>query len=400
MAVRRRILFFAEAVTLAHLVRPFVLASALDPVRYDACLACDDRFLDLLPGRAFKLRRIRSISTALFTRALAQGRPVYDLKTLRGYAREDLEVIDEIRPELIVGDFRLSLAVSAAIAKIPYLAIANAYWSPYARQRIPVPELPVTRWLGVRLAQLIFDTIRPLAFASHCRALNRLRREHALPALGHDLRRIYTHGDFTLYADIPGLIPVQGLPDTHHVLGPILWSPNVPLPRWWHELPHYKPIIYVTLGSSGASALVSHILEAMRGLDVSVMVATAGRTKVVNPPSNAYLVEYLPGEAAAARAQLVICNGGSPTTQQALYAGRPVLGLPSNLDQFLNMQAVAAAGAGILLRPQRANVAKLRQAIKQLLARSEFRGAAKALQARARQQDARARFIEVIEGMS
>ena len=43
-AVRPRILFFAEAVTLAHVARSHTHLSALDPQLYDMCLACDPRY--------------------------------------------------------------------------------------------------------------------------------------------------------------------------------------------------------------------------------------------------------------------------------------------------------------------------------------------------------------------
>lgn len=47
-ARRRRILFVAEAVTLAHVVRPFALAQSLDPSRYEVHFACDPRYNQLL----------------------------------------------------------------------------------------------------------------------------------------------------------------------------------------------------------------------------------------------------------------------------------------------------------------------------------------------------------------
>jgi UDP:flavonoid glycosyltransferase YjiC (YdhE family) len=46
----------------------------------------------------------------------------------------------------------------------------------------------------------------------------------------------------------------------------------------------------------------------------------------------------------------VVTNGGSASSYQALAAGVPVLGIPSNLDQYLSMHAITAAGAGLMLR--------------------------------------------------
>lgn len=70
-------------------------------------------------------------------------------------------------------------------------------------------------------------------------------------------------------------------------------------------------------------------LNALADLPVTVIAATAGRNHLKNVPANAFVADYLPGEAAAARSAVVLCNGGSPTTQQALAAGVPVIGLPA-----------------------------------------------------------------------
>jgi hypothetical protein len=75
----------------------------------------------------------------------------------------------------------------------------------------------------------------------------------------------------------------------------------------------------------------------------------------------------LPGLDAARRSRLVICNGGSPTSQQALAAGVPIIGLATNLDQFLNMAAIESAGAGVVLRADRFSANMLRAHVRRLL---------------------------------
>jgi UDP:flavonoid glycosyltransferase YjiC (YdhE family) len=376
---RPRILFVAEAVTLAHVARPFVLARSLEPDRCDICLACDPRYNKLLGPASFPLRAIHSIPTERFLEALAQGSPLYDAATLRGYVQEDLRLLEDFKPDVVVGDFRLSLAVSARRTGTPYVTLTNAYWSPYARQRYPLPEIPVARALGTTLGGFLFRTIRPFAFAYHTRPLNRVLREYGLPSLGLDLRRIYTEADYTLYADTPELLPTFGLPANHRYLGPVLWSPAGELPPWWKRVPADKPIVYVTLGSSGPGALLGRVLETLADLPVSVIAATAGRAVPARVPANAFLAEYLPGNEAAARAALVICNGGSPTTHQALAAGVPVLGLPANLDQYLNMQAVCRTGAGTVLRSGTVQAPELRATVERMLAQPTYATAARGL---------------------
>ena len=393
---RRRVLFVAEAVTLAHVARPLVLARSLDPASYEVHFACADRFAFAFGNETFTRWPIESISTGRFLRALAGGRRLYDYRTLARYAVADRVLLEQIQPDLVVGDFRLSLAVSAPLAGIPYATITNAYWSPYARGSYPLPDLPMVRFLGVTLSELLFRAVQPAAFAYHARPLNRLRREHGLPSFD-DISHTYTHADYTLYADCPGLVPVFNNPGNHHYLGPIHWSPPATRPDWWEKLPGDIPVVYVSFGSSGRVALLGKVLQALEGLPVSVIVATAGRVQPGTLPENVRVADYLPGDEAAARSALVICNGGSPAVYQALGAGVPVLGLPTNMDQYLNMRYVQAQGAGIGLRSDVTGGSAVRAAVQSLLQDESCRLAAVALQAELRQYNAAERFNGLVD---
>ncbi|KZS79566.1 glycosyl transferase family 1 [Mycobacterium kansasii] len=374
-ARRVRILFIAEAVTLAHVVRPFVLARSLDPSRYEVHFACDPRYNTLLGPMPFPYHPIYTIPSERFLGTLTQGR-FYAARTLRRYVEEDRKVLAEIAPDVVVGDLRVSLSASARLAGIPYIAIANAYWSPYARRRFPLPDTLWTRLLGVRLVRILYRLERPLLFALQCLPLNWVRRRHGLPTLGWNLCRIFTDGDYTLYADVPELVPTYDLPAHHRYLGPVLWSPAVRPPPWWDSLPADRPIIYATLGSSGGTNLLQVVLDALADLPVTVIAATADRSGLSNVPANAFVADYLPGEAAAARSAVVVCNGGSLTTQQALLAGVPVVGIASNLAQHLNMAALARAGAGMLLRTERLSRRRVADAVQQALGDAGYRQAA------------------------
>lgn len=397
-ARKQRILFIAEAATLAHVARPLVLSAALDPGGFDIGFACDPRCQWLLrdfPGRYVPLP---SMGSDHFLAALTRGTPLYNEAILQRYVRDDLKLLDEAKPDMVIGDFRLSLSVSARLARIPYLAISNCYWSPYWRPpRYPVPNLPLlTGLLPLSLAGLLFQLARPMAFALHCRPLNRVRRNHGLPSLGNDLRRIYTDADYVLYADIPELYPGVNLPAHHHFIGPLVWSPPIPAPDWWNKISGDRPIVYLTLGSSGQASLLPEILNSLGALDITVIAATAGGKLPDAIPGNAYVTQYLPGGDAARRARLVICNGGSPTAHQALAAGVPVIGIASNLDQFLNMGTIVRAGAGEIIRTDRFSSSALAMLVAKLLRESEYTTAARQIAGIIAGHDAASQFVAIV----
>jgi UDP:flavonoid glycosyltransferase YjiC (YdhE family) len=400
MARRRRILFVAEAVTLAQVVRLVVLARSLPADAYEVHFAAA-HFDDLVfPPGLFQRWPITSLSPAVVDRRVRGGRRIYGGRTLRRYLREDLRVIDAVEPDLVVGDLRLSLAVAAPLRQVPHAALINAYWSPFhARDRFPLPEHPIVRLLGERIAEKYFPRALPAVFAHFAAPVNRLRRAHGLPEIG-SLPQVLCHGDLTLHPDPSELVPTRQAPAHHHHLGPVLWSPAIPRPPWWTALDPRRPTVYVTLGSSGRPELLPAVVAALADVGAQALVATADRTVLATPPPGIHVAPYLRGDEAAARADLVVCNGGSTTAYQALAAGRPVLGIAANLDQYLAMEAITRAGAGLLLRAGRATRPNLRASLIQALSDPTLTAAARRLAPTFASADLPTRFEHAIRPLA
>lgn len=376
----RRILFVCEAVTLAQVVRLVTLARGLDPARYQVHFASAHFDEMVFGGTTFIRHHIHSLSPQTIDARVASGRRLYGGRTLARYVDEERALLGAIAPALVVGDLRLSLSVSAPLARVPYAALINAYWSPHTvRGAFPLPDHPIVRLLGVDLAQRTFPKALPYVFRHFARPVNALRQRHGLPQLG-SLPEVLTHGDHTFFPDVPALVPTRDLPARQHYLGPVLWAPPVALPDWWGRLDPQRPTLYVTLGSSGRVQRLRLIIDTAAALDFQVLVATAGRATLGDGlPPHVFVADYLPGHLAARRALAVVSNGGSTTGYQALAEGRPVLGIAFNLDQYLAMDAIQDAGAGLRLRAGNLDRSGLSQALQRLRAEPSFTRAAAGL---------------------
>jgi UDP:flavonoid glycosyltransferase YjiC (YdhE family) len=394
---RRRVLFFGEGVTLAHVTRPLVLARALPSERYDVHFACPPAEARWLRDTSIRHWPLACISSAQFLKALESGEPPHSRETLERYVGQDLELLREVRPDFVVGDYRLSLQVSARKLGVPYAAINSAYWSPACAYRgYPLPELPAIRSVGLGVVSVVYRVLLPFAMRLLMRDLNEFRRAHGLGPLAN-MREVYAAADRVLLVDVPSFAPLVATPPDHHYVGPVLWSPPVEAPSWWSETAD-GDCIYLTLGSSGAVELLPTLLPALAELPLRILVATAGRTRLPALPRNVLVADYVDGIEAARRSRLVVCNGGSPTVQQAFSAGVPVLGIPSNTDQFLNMYWVKRAGAGLMLRPHRASAQRVRDAIRQLLEVRAYRDQAQRLAEEFRRYRAGERFTALLDG--
>jgi len=392
----RKLLFVAENICLAQVVRLVALAERLDSAEYEVHFACSHFDPVVFASTRFKQWLLPTIDGPRAMQRLARGDRLYDTKTLSGYVEDELKLLQQLKPDLVIGDFRLSLPVSAQVSGVPCATLINAYWSPFAlRERFPVPDHPIVRVVGLKVAERYLPEALPKAFSYFAAPMNSLRKRFGLAPLD-SLLDVLTAGDFTLFADIPELVPTVPLPAHQRFLGGVNWSPNIPEPEWFQQLRTDRPVVYVTLGSSGALEALPVVLEAIGKLPIQAVLSTAARIELKDVPKNVSVAPYLPGHLAARRADFVITNGGSSTGYQALMEGVPVLGVPSNLDQYLAMTAIERAGAGILVRAGGVQVAQILEAAQRLLTQSTFRARARAVQADFARYDCHQNFREFL----
>lgn len=362
-----RFLFIAEGSTLAHVGRPLVLARALHLAGFDVVFARPPAYGWMTRDDRFTSVDLATQSPTEFARRLERGQPLYDLATLERYVQDDLVLLRAHRPGVVIGDFRLSLSVSARLAGVAYATLCDAYWSPEDPLETALPVFPWTPYVPLALAEPLFRSVAPLAFRLHARPMEALRRRHGLPGLDHDLRRCYTDADLRLFANPAALFPQVAPHAGAAFIGPLAWAPRgMALPAALGDSD--RPLVYVTMGSSGATGILGLVLGALAQRDCELIVTTAGRPLPSTvDAARVRIFDYLPGDLVCARASLVVCNGGSPTTNQALVHGVPVLGIARNMDQFLNMQAIERFGAGLTLRADRVSTGALAKATECLL---------------------------------
>jgi UDP:flavonoid glycosyltransferase YjiC (YdhE family) len=373
---RTRILFLAEGATMAHFVRPLVLAEALDPQQYEVHFHAPARFSAYLRNKPFQTGGLATMPGERFLANIGKGAPVFPPDVIRAYVKQDRQLIESVRPHLVIGDMRPSLPISARLEGVRCAVMMNAYWSPYAQWRSIIPSIPLTRIVPPRLLGPLYRLTEPLAFAVHVGQMNRVRKEFGIPPLPPDLRVMYTEGNYVLYPDVPEFVPTSGLPKNHHYVGICNWTPPMQKPEWWERmLDDPKPRVFVGFGSSGPLRVLPALWKALARLPVSVLLSTSGRDLPVTAPQM-YVADLLPLTETAANSSIVVSHGGSSGTYPAIAAGTPVLGVPSNADQQLSTAVLEASGAGLGVRVEEASEKRLLRALEKLLFEPQYRSTA------------------------
>lgn len=391
----KKLLFVSEDITLAQIVRLKALADSVAHLPYEIHFASSNYDPQLLGPAHFEHHKLYVLDKQRAARAIEKCQRLYSKPLLETYVHEDLKLIRNVQPDLIIGDFRLSLPVSAEICDTPYASLINAYWSPLVeRKSFPMPDHPLEKRLGYDFMYSGFLRTHAWFFRHFTRPINQLRRRYRLEPF-ESLQEWLTCGDYVLFPDTPDLVPLQQVPENQLYLGPVLWSPNTRIPEDIESIMD-EEYIYLTLGSSGRTGDIQSWLSALADLPVKVAIATAGRFEA-NLPANCRAADYLPGDLLAERAQLVVSNGGSTTGYQALCAGKPVVGIASNLDQHLCMQQLNAVGVGAGLRNISVTGRQLKEKICELLGDHSYHTRARSLASRLMHYDYRDRFAAFVE---
>lgn len=157
-------------------------------------------------------------------------------------------------------------------------------------------------------------------------------------------------------------------------------------PDWLVEPPE-RPRVCVVWGSSTTamsgprSFVLPRVVEAVADLDAEVVLTATGEdlARLGTVPDSVRVLERFPLHPLLPTCSAVVHHGGAGCLMTALSAGVPQLALTFAIEQELNGERVAAAGAGQQIRGDLAEPAAIRAAVTDLLAKPGYAAAARGL---------------------
>lgn len=269
------------------------------------------------------------------------------------------EIVDDVRPELVLSDqLALGAALAFRVLGIPFMSFLPGH---------PCQLPPLGAPFG-------YPARRPAGFA-------RLKELMALHVLCARAARTFTRRFNEALLDLaPHALPVEdafaaggplgtlvnysaGLAGGRVASGATLVGPCVREEPDDAELDALErggepPRAYVALGSflSARSDVLRVIANALRaaGLDAVIASGVTPEDDLGRLPEGWIVRPRLPQVTALRACDIVICHGGNNTVMEALTAGVPVVALPFSTDQFAVAADLVAAGIGAALDPNRA----------------------------------------------
>jgi UDP:flavonoid glycosyltransferase YjiC (YdhE family) len=256
--------------------------------------------------------------------------------------RAELGLLRRIRPDRVLGVFRFTGPLSAALAGVTYDSLICGCMTPACLDILgfspdePGAEEQATALTFFRRAGA--HRIQPL--------LSTL----GLPELD-DLWQLLT-GNRTFLWDFPAFQPL-GLRAGYQHVGPLRWSgwPRSELDERRLDLLE-PPIAFVAFGTGAMPALHLHrVVAALRSHGYTVALALGGQRcpaalSFDAAASKVAIFDFLPTDAILDRAALVVCHGGQGLIFEAMRHALPILVIPFQPEQAQNGLCVERMGCG------------------------------------------------------
>jgi len=394
-ARKKTIALFCDGGFLAHVTRSFEVGRALRRCfGHRVIFCCDGPYAHIPRDAGFEVLPVFTVNrdtTMKVAHSLLPPRLSWWKSICQQSVASDLQAIDAIRPDLVVGDLRWSLSTSARARAVPYVSVTNACWTDKFAHVVELPEGHLMgKIMGRKLAEKAFPKFTKTMMKYGALGYTEVRRQHGLKPVETMYEAI--EGDITLLADLPEFMPVvRDTPPSFRYTGPLLWDANIGLPPWFSKIQKGRPTIYFTMGSTGDTKFFQEAARVFGNTDYQVLITTGGLAEIPNPPPNVFIAKYAPGEALMAVSDVVVSHGGNGTIYQALSCGVPVVGFPTIFDQEVNMRRVAALGAGIQMSNLRYDGDSLSRAVNTVLGDRGYRDRCRQLAARISRYDGRRR---------
>jgi MGT family glycosyltransferase len=210
--------------------------------------------------------------------------------------------------------------------------------------------------------------------------------------------------DAYLQLTVPGFEFPRDIPSSVHFVGtPPMIPKQAPLPSWARALDGSRKVVLVTQGTlanHNFGLLIGPTLAALADEPDLLVVATAGGRPIdaiPGPiPANARLASYLPFEWILPKVDVFVTNGGYGSVNQAMSFGIPLVTAGLTEDKADVNARVAWSGVGINLASNEPTPQALREAVRSVLDKPDYRRRAASIAAEFGAIDTRSEVLRIV----
>jgi MGT family glycosyltransferase len=266
-----------------------------------------------------------------------------DEDATRGELAVYMDVIRDYDPDVVIDSFGLLTCLASRALSVPLVTVLQGNIHPASE------------------GFLWWEKDRPASLPSAVAVINRLAAESGVRPVERCVDLMA--GDLSLILGTPETDPLPASTSVEYV-GPIVWQRSGDsLPEWVTRLNADKPIVWVYSGNPRYAPVPTPIdsivviraaIDALKDAPVHVVLTTGFQdmpAELGTLPANFSHAPYLPGNAMAAKCDLMVHHGGHGSVMTGLKAGTPAVIVPTITERESNARRLVALGAGEIVMP-------------------------------------------------
>lgn len=316
----------------------------------------------------------------------------------------EMDAYKELQPDVLIYGFwpvgsiarRMVIPHVPAIAFLPLPLTENFLKTVHCfPNETPLSHLPR------RIQKMILSSVPQRAKEKMPALRHRCIRKAAeeLGWKGEALSNIFCmlRSDLYLVNDFPDFYPAELFDERIVFTGPLFSLPaaaSITDPQILRILSsdNPKPKLFCTLGSSGSKAA---LFEAIRMFNkpscrwsgivlCPPAICSIDEARQLSKNPDVVLTDkFVPAAEINARVDAVICHGGQGTLQTAILSGTPLVGIPSQPEQQMNLQHLAEYGMAITIPPYRWTTEAIDASVRKIFDNDSYKKQAMLLRQRA-----------------
>jgi UDP:flavonoid glycosyltransferase YjiC (YdhE family) len=320
------------------------------------------------------------------------GQSMYSDAELREYVAAEAQYFRTHGITVAVTGFLLTTVLSSRLAGVTVLTDHGSWVPPvYEHGLVPAPSQapwPILRALPERAMRWLANAALPRT-RFYCAGFNRVAAElgvEPVPSLA-----ALVLGDLAMVTEVPDVLGITAAemsswrpagrrayrPGTRlRYTGPLYARLDVPLPEAVDEfLDRPGPIVYVAITSTSPHTIRA-VVASLAALPVRALVSATVHDLADLANERVMVAGILPSHRVMPRVDLAITAGGQGSVQTAMAAGTPVLGIPLQPEQDLNVALLERQGAARLVPRRAAHTVRLASVADDMLRTEQYRAAA------------------------
>lgn len=294
--------------------------------------------------------------------------------------RNEIETFKQTGIKMLVSTYIPTCTISTRVVKIPYISIVNDM----GYLNIQAPDIfenfltrRIPQHLKIRLINWYFKRTKLFL-----RPFNKVAKKYSLPLFTHSNQALY--GDFTFETnalEFINIFPNQQRFQSKNYIGPILLdelftskSSKQEIKKIENEIESHlgkqDRSIFVNLGSVGHEELFLKVLKILNETNYNIIclyTKQLNKNEVPRLNDNILLKKFVPSiEKVHCMVDLAIIHGGQGTAYAAAYAGKPIIGIPAQMEQHRNLEKFVGHGSGLMLSKKYLSKEKLLASINEV----------------------------------